>query len=420
MHFDVAAVATVQSSLRRMSRCVVAFVVIAIALACMYARPTPAWSEGGVLTAGSNFSGLTFDLPQSSNLNNVLEFWVLNGSTEVVAAEVQWSTPFGIDMTPKVAKDLTLLPGQKAVVPFDVAVKGDTPAGEYALSVGAFRRDARGESGSVIFVPGVTQSFRVRVTGESATARIAVVDKLKREPVTALVSAARVNGSVRTEIARSTTDTLLLRAVPGAYEVNVFLDGRRVATQPFVMTADQNTEVQVEVEAIYISDVTLVPQETNNKVQAIEVQVVVMNSMRAIPDGNVTLDVQRDDRPFETLLLQRFAPLPVGESIATLRYVSKDGWKPGRYTFIARFETPDFSVKAATEPSYTVGNDSGGVANLFGGVIGKRSVWLWVALGLSALAVVVAIAVALLRRGDGSPPAGGARQYGGASRVRAR
>ena len=63
----------------------------------------------------------------------------------------------------------------------------------------------------------------------------------------------------------------------------------------------------------------------------------------------MTVAVLRNNKPLESLEMQRFSPLETGATAASLRYVPKDGWKAGRYTFIVRLETPTFTVKAANE-----------------------------------------------------------------------
>ena len=380
---------------RRWARLLGAWVAVSFVAGSLAVGATAAHATGSV-TGGSNFSNVVLELPQGSQVDDIYEMNVSNQSNDVVTAEFQWSAPYGIVLTPK-KKDFTLLPGVRTSAPFNITVQDDTPGGEYTITTGIFRRDVKSVPDEVVFVPGVTQTFKIRVLGDSATAKINVVDKYKHEPVSGLVSVARVMGSVRTEIARALSDKLNLKAVPGVYEANVFLDGRRVASKSFTLVKDQTSDILVEVEAIFIRDVALLPQKTAGKIQTLEVAATVENSLRALPKATLNVEVLRNNKTLETLEMQRFSPLEAGNTAASLRYVPKDGWKPGKYTFIVRLEAPEFSVKASNEPSYSIG---GAVMSPLG--------WILAALGLLALIIAVAVAVRMRKRkqSDGSGTSG--------------
>lgn len=347
--------------------------------------PIRAEAEGTV-SAGSNYSNIVLELPQGAEVQDVYKMTLSNQSTEVVTAEFQYSAPFGIVLTPK-KKNFTVLAGGKVEVPFDISVQEDAPGGEYEIATGMFRRDVKSNPDQVVFVPGVTQNFTIKVVGEAATARVRVVDSFKKEPISGLVSVARVTGSVRTEVARQPTAELSLRAVPGTYEASVFLDGRRVATKQFSLKKDEFQDVLIEVQAIFLREVSLLPRKTNGKLVNIEVTATVENSMRALPNATLVLEVLRNANKLETVEMQKFAPLELGPTSASVRYVPKDGWKPGRYTFVARLEAPEFTVKAASEPSYSVG---GSVAGTFGWILGGA--------GIAALATAGAAAFLIRKR----------------------
>lgn len=339
----------------------------------------------GVVSGGSNFNNIVLELPQGAQVNDIYEMSLTNQSSDVVTAEFQWSAPYGIVLT-AAKKDFTVLPGGKASAPFNISVQDDTPGGEYLVSTGLFRRDVKANPDEVVFVPGVTQNFTIKVIGDAANARVRVVDTYKKEPISGLVSVARVTGSVRTEIARQPTAELNLRAVPGTYEASVFLDGRRVATKQFSLKKDEFQDVLIEVQAIFLREVSLLPRKTSGKLVNIEVTTTVENSMRALPNATLVVEVLRSGKQLETVEMQKFSPLELGPTSASVRYVPKDGWKPGRYTFVARLEAPEFTVKAASEPSYSVG---GSVASRFGLALGGA--------GLGALAIA-AVAALLIRK----------------------
>ena len=340
-----------------------------------------AHAQGGAVTGGSNFSNIVLELPQGGTVEDVYAMHVSNESDAQVIAQFQWSAPYGITLTPK-QKDFTLKPGMRTSAPFNIAIADDTPGGEYEITTGIFRQDISSERNKVVFVPGVTQTFTIRVLGDAATANVQVVDKYKREPVAGLVSIARTNGSVRTEIARKLSDKFSVRAVPGTYEASVFLDGRRVAVKNFTLVKDQSTDVLIEVEAIFIREVALLPQKADGKLQTIQLTASIDNSLKPLPRARLVVDVLRNKKLLENIEIQKFAPLETGSTAASLRYVPKDGWKSGRYTFVVRLEAPEFTVKASNTPSYSVG---GAVVSPLGWILG--------ALGLIALIVAIAIAV---------------------------
>ena len=151
------------------------------------------------------------------------------------------------------------------------------------------------------------------------------------------------------------------------------------------MRKDEAQEVVIEVQAVFLREVSLLPRKNGNKLINIEVTATVENSMRALPSATMVLEVQRNAKPLESLEMQKFAPLELGPTSASVRYLPKDGWKPGRYTFVVRLESPEFTVKAASEPSYSVG---GSVASRFGWVLG----------GVGAAVLVIAGGIALVRR----------------------
>lgn len=126
---------------------------------------------------------------------------------------------------------------------------------------------------------------------------------------------------------------------PGDYLISLDLKDARTGAAASIKNAKATlapppapamTETE-QVPPFVVDAVSITPQ--GSPVQYAEVTATLTNNQQLIPAADVTLIVKRDGEKIEQYPLARNQALPQGQTKIAQRYIPKDGWKAGKWTF---------------------------------------------------------------------------------------
>jgi len=346
----------------------------------------PVLADGGIAMSGG-FYQQAFIMPQGSSISGPSIYVVVfNNGSEELQVRMTSQAPPGVSAILS-HSDFTLPPGGQQEVLAVVEVAQDTAPGEYEISITA---ESYKEGVSGIQLTGAaTQRATLEVVGESALVTLQAVSP-EGQPVVAMVRLYRVAAGQSHEIDYSETGTLTAKVAPGSFIAASYMGGQKVAEESFTVAANDEKTVTLMGATVYFEGFGLVPNyySKGGKLAFAQIVYTVRNLYQRVAEGEVILEVSRDEALLEEVSLATLSPLDVGQVGLNYNYIPAGGWIDGSYSFKLQLKLDGKPYAASLVEQLEVsgsGDDGGGISPAAVG-------------GIAAGAVIVGIAGWLLVR----------------------
>jgi hypothetical protein len=299
--------------------------------------------------------GSVITLAQGTSIPALHHVIAENLEDQPIRVRFEANSPPGVDFTPE-QTDYTIPVGGKVEARFAITVGAVVPPGDYPIVVQLVRSDIEPVPGQVTNVPAIGARFTLQVTGDAGTLTVRAVSSVDGQPVegTLVVSTVLEDGAAF-EVTRTLGSTLTATVAPGTYKAAFLLAERELTSQQVQVAANQTAEAVLEVETVSFVLVDAQPVKEHGKIVTADLVASVQNQVTPI-EGGVTLRAQvfRGDRHIDTITLYEFPTLASGVTEANATYRPDQGFKPGTYRFTFELVTPDFTLRAASQPTINV------------------------------------------------------------------
>lgn len=299
--------------------------------------------------------GSVITLAQGTSIPPLHHVIAENLEDQPIQVRFEATPPPGVDITPE-QTDYTIPAGGKVEARFAITVGTVVPPGDYPIVVQLVRSDIEPVPGQVTNVPAIGARFTLQVTGDAAAVTVRAISKVNGQPVEGtLVVSAVLDGGAAFEVTRTLGSSLSTTVAPGTYKAAFLLAERELASRQVQVAANQTAEAVLEVETVSFVLVDAQPVKEDGKIVTADLVASVQNQVTPI-EGEVTLRAQvfRGDHKIDTITLDQFPTLPSGVTEANATYRPDQGWKTGTYRFTFELVTPQFTLRAASQPTINV------------------------------------------------------------------
>jgi hypothetical protein len=265
--------------------------------------------------------------------------------------------PIGVSVEALIDMPFTLAPGESREVPFAIGSERGLVAGLYdgLITLGA-ELDGPLPPGTT-FLPGFSIGFRVNVvSGEPGFVTVRSVNIDDGRPAFGTLSLFYIGPNGGGTFLEAVEGSQLTRTVPpGSFRANFSIEGLTTESVTFDVAEGERKEVIIEIKGVSFLVTTAKPRGLDGRIDAALLTMAVYNNLRRfVGPAQFIADVKRNGELVESFKLTEFAELPEGLTEQQSTYVPPGGFRSGRWTFEFSLVTPEYTVRAADIPGFTV------------------------------------------------------------------